>query len=271
MNEAENRERVCLFCARQLAGCRSREHVLPQWLLDHLKIRKDQVSPTHFDEAGKAKSTRHHNLAKLLHGQVCRDCNNGWMSALEGACKAVLTDLFAVEREVIDLSSDERILLARWATKTAAVLNSASNFITIVPATHYQSLFANDKPVPSGVAVYAQQHHPTRPFYWLQSQVWVGQTNQPDMFKALAQSSYKVALQLGALLLVVAWWPHPGWLMSPIRGVHVPLWPQRGPVYWQVHEADAFPWNDSVAAIAAFSNGLCVGQASEATGGAKAT
>src|SRR5262245_8499692 len=38
---------TCVFCEGSLSTGRGREHVIPQWLLDHLGIRHVPISPTH--------------------------------------------------------------------------------------------------------------------------------------------------------------------------------------------------------------------------------
>jgi hypothetical protein len=37
--------RKCLFCNSPLSKSRAKEHVIPQWLMDHLHIRTTDLSP----------------------------------------------------------------------------------------------------------------------------------------------------------------------------------------------------------------------------------
>jgi hypothetical protein len=73
-------------------------------------------------------------------------------------------------REVVDLNSEERLLLARWTAKTAYVLNYASNYRDVVPPSHFQALFATEDGLPERVYVFAQQHHGSRKFFGLREQ-----------------------------------------------------------------------------------------------------
>lgn len=255
----------CIFC-RAVPKKWSDEHVLPQWLLDYLKIRGEEISPTHhsFEGEGNAVSTRRHKVENLVEGRVCSECNNGWMSSLEGEAKPLLVPLMQGEKEVVELVPNERLRVARWAFKTAIVLNSASNFHKNVPPDHFTYLYANQDSLPPSVVVVGQQHHGETKFYWLQQPFILtsGQAGDVSMDEAkkLVAASYKISFQFNKLLLVVACWPWPGWKYVVWRGIHVPLWPVRGPVgfYGSDPLQKGFPWNDAVEALTALHVTLAV-------------
>jgi len=251
---------MCLFCSTDLASGRSKEHVLPNWLLEHLRIRDAGVTPTHFGPDGRVVSTRKHALEQLQEGRVCTSCNCGWMSSLETDCKPILTSVFDCSRSIVDLPAGERIVLARWAAKTVYVLNSASNFGQQVPLEHYSSLRSSAAPLPENVVVLAQQHDGTKPFNWIQGAFWHAAQGEPPVPADLAQNTYKVSIQLRRLLLLVAWWPHRGWRYAIQRGIHVPMWPQNGPLSHYGGTGSEFPWDDSEAALATFHAGLMLAQ-----------
>jgi hypothetical protein len=242
----------CLFCSAHLLLGRSKEHVLPQWLLEHLNIGDIDISPTHFTSQGTARSTRRHKLEALQEGRVCTNCNTGWMSRLEVDCKAILTPVFAEARSPADLSSEDRFRVARWTAKTAYVLNSASNFDQVVPLEHYSMLRDNPSALPTGVLVVAQEHDGEKSFSWWQGAAWQIEGQDLSGLESLQARTYKTSFQLGRLLLSVAWWPHPGWLFSLWRGVHIPFWPERGRVAYFDPIGQEFPWNDSDQALATF-------------------
>src|SRR5688572_18801841 len=100
----ESKVRICVFCGQQIAlGERSREHVIPQWLLDHLGIRKAAITPAHTKPDGTLVSQRSHTLENLQEGRVCETCNTGWMSTLETEAMPLLIPLFAGEKTVVQL------------------------------------------------------------------------------------------------------------------------------------------------------------------------
>ena len=117
----------CVFCDSELSNQnRSVEHIIPQWLLDELDIRKVRIEPSHMSIEKGLVSKRKHTLENLKAGHVCRQCNNGWMSSLECEAQPVLIDLINTDRVTFDLSDQERFVLARWTLKTALTLNSGS-------------------------------------------------------------------------------------------------------------------------------------------------
>ena len=131
--------RVCLFCGEALTGVRSQEHVFPQWLLQELGIRDRQVSAVHLFQPPDAASplqllsSRALALENMREGRLCAGCNNGWMSDLENTCRQTLLSLVQARQSPEQLSELECLLVARWAAKTAYVLNSSANYTIKVP------------------------------------------------------------------------------------------------------------------------------------------
>src|ERR1035437_3124887 len=67
------------FAAQTLTSeNRSKEHVLPDWLLRHFQIGDYVISPE--ARSGEAIVRRRHSLGSFLLGSVCNGCNGGWMS-----------------------------------------------------------------------------------------------------------------------------------------------------------------------------------------------
>jgi hypothetical protein len=164
----------CAFCDTPLnKDNRSKEHILPQWLLDFLEIREEIIQPTHFSNIGEIITKRHHTLGGLLAGQICSLCNNGWMSQLEQEAMPILKPLIIGKTTVVDLNENERQIISRWTAKTAFSLNSSSNYLKNVPLMHYQHIRLNIDSLPLNVSSYGQQHLGDRTFYWIQSSTWL--------------------------------------------------------------------------------------------------
>lgn len=122
---------ACWFCDRPERK-KSAEHIFPQWLLDHYGARDEQVQPVRYSARGQLASARKpFPLANLVCGEICRDCNNGWMSRLEARVKPLF--LGDTTRGVI--STDQAATLAWWFIKTAIVLNVSQPYRLLVDAT----------------------------------------------------------------------------------------------------------------------------------------
>lgn len=161
-------------------------------------------------------------MSALLGGNICKSCNEGWMSQLEARTKPLLIPLMGAETRVQELSALEREQLARWALKTAFVLHVSSNYTQQVDARHLRSLYAGLEHLPPGIVVAGGQHQNSEPFFWYQSPTWW--MSAEDDQARMDAGSYKIALSFGSLLLLVAYWPHDGWEYQLRRGIHDLLW-----------------------------------------------
>lgn len=114
----------CVFCFTPLtAQNRSKEHVIARWLQDERAINAEVLSAG-FATSCAAKVTREMPIDQFLAGHVCQSCNNGWMSELEVQARKPLLDLLARRVEARTLSQNEKLILAKWAVKTAVACNS---------------------------------------------------------------------------------------------------------------------------------------------------
>jgi|SRR5450755_1018713 hypothetical protein len=109
--------RVCLFCTNP-AG--NKEHAWPLWLLSSMGA--DSKSPTEYWNTVNAPPRPWHG-PEFTTRKVCQVCNNGWMSRLESAVRATMGSL--VNDLSLWLDEEQQRLLARWATKTAMVIEGA--------------------------------------------------------------------------------------------------------------------------------------------------
>jgi hypothetical protein len=173
--------RVCLFCGRTLRL--SNEHIIPQWLMDHLGIRDTTISPTVTETASaRIVNLRRHPVRAFVAGTVCGTCNNGWMSRLEADVKPILIPLIDDPRRMEALGLHERTTIARWTVKTAAVLNRASAFgssgneMSRPVPNGYLTDVMNGR-LPSGVAVLGCGYPSSKLLDWLQFGTWMAPSN----------------------------------------------------------------------------------------------
>lgn len=137
----------CWFCASR-EGRKSREHVFPRWLSAHYEARAELVTPVRLSSTtGQELSRRPAKpLSSFVCGDVCTACNNGWMSQVEEKVRPILTATKRTGR----LSAEDAFDLARWFTKTAAVLNVSQPYRLLFRAADRHALAAG---LPGGVTV----------------------------------------------------------------------------------------------------------------------
>ena len=135
--------RACVFCGR--TGSLTREHVFGGWLskigLDYEPA--ETIAGAH-NRIGKGMGTSRPFQAKVKN--VCAECNNGWMSRLEGVAQRVLTPLVLGEPGHIERSDQGAI--TGWMQKTALMamyLSSAEERAAGhgLPSSEYKLLYEN--------------------------------------------------------------------------------------------------------------------------------
>lgn len=225
---------ACLYCGGELRE-KTNEHIFPRWLLAEFGVEKEVVTGTWEDHrSGTVVDTRVQALQNLVAGRVCANCNNGWMSDLENETKPILLPLVRRRRLLDSLRQDERQVLARWSLKTAAALNSSSNYRRLVPKRHRRALVAG--PPRDDVMVLAHQGATEHPLRWLQTQNFTGWGDAGYRRQAAeaGRRCYRVAFSIGHVLVLVAYWPRSDDDILLNGQVHVPLWPERAT--WRVQD-----------------------------------
>jgi hypothetical protein len=233
----------CIFCKADLADVgRSREHIIPRWLQEAWHLPEHFVEPTHFDETGKVMSKRRHTFNSFVAGNVCRRCNNGWMSALEVKCKNLILDLASGRRQILELQNHEALLLARWTAKTAFALHTSANWRPVVPPEHIYPLDTDSYRLPERVFVVGHTfNRGSQDFSWSQGTTWEilskDYTVSPEDLAKIKAVGYKIAIRLGGLFLMIFHNPLPFARPCLWKFRHVPLYPRWShPVAWRISD-----------------------------------
>jgi hypothetical protein len=126
--------RNCIFCSTPLKGVRSEEHAIPRWLMEYLGITDPQLylAIAHSQDDSILKD-RKHVAGNFVEGRVCGGCNNGWMRDLEEQTRELLKPLIEGNLNLLNISDDERVELAKRATKTAFVFSHAAPLQKVPP------------------------------------------------------------------------------------------------------------------------------------------
>lgn len=131
----------CLWCG---ATPLTREHVVPEWLLE---VLMDMTGNTEGFDLGWEYLAADGSLDARSHGQanpavvvraVCRACNGGWMNRLESAAMPIVEPL--VRGMAIRMTVEEQTLLARWAAKTAVMFEGYKPGAILVSSEDLQQI-----------------------------------------------------------------------------------------------------------------------------------
>jgi hypothetical protein len=223
--------KTCLFCGIPMNGKKTVEHIIPQWLIHDLDIRHKEIAPAlHETATGLLFGRRQHTVSSFLAGSVCATCNNGWMSALECRTKPILTRLIADQNDLSNLTEVERLTIARWTVKTAAVMNRVGPCsdprypeARPIPDEHLRTLHSGS--VPDGVLVVGGGYESDNPLEFMQSTSWTWPKDGLPLREHDKERSYKVGFAFRGLMLAVAFFPNSDYKYGLIEGMHFPLWP----------------------------------------------
>ena len=111
--------KTCIFCNGRVD---SNEDIWPKWVLRLLKKSHDERVPMRaqrYKEQPKEWPTKD---SALKIGNVCQECNNGWMSRLEDQVKPILSPMILGKPVIVTPSQQERV--TAWLTKCAMMFDS---------------------------------------------------------------------------------------------------------------------------------------------------
>jgi hypothetical protein len=234
------KNKSCLMCGNDLeprgtpkTGS-TNEDIVPVWMQKYLDIAGNPVTPLLVRSSdGAPLDVRRHVIGSFLAGGVCELCNGGWMSELENAAKPVLTALIDRSRD-FDLSDDERLILARWTLKTAAVLNRSSIYgnrsyedSRMVPDVHIRILAAGMMPSDVMVAATIYTAASAQKFNFLQNAYWGAPQNSAPLLLEHRNASYKIGLRFGPLILIAAYYPSSDYAYGINSKAFFPIWSKR--------------------------------------------
>lgn len=112
--------RTCMFCGDKVSSV---EDVWPLWLMKLFPV-SDEASI--YREIG-ARTPKEWKTPKprLRIKRLCKECNNGWMSRLESVTKPLFESI--LNQQLIAIEPSDQVILARWAVKTAMVLDTVDS------------------------------------------------------------------------------------------------------------------------------------------------
>jgi hypothetical protein len=133
----------CVFCG---ARATSAEHIWPQWIGRLFDLPERTVPYERTRTTGPNPPSFEAPPFSLTVNRVCRECNNGWMSDLEGAAKPFVERM--IVGDVCDLSEAAQRTVATWCFKTAAMFQFTHPDNVSIPPEHYRHLYERREPPP---------------------------------------------------------------------------------------------------------------------------
>ncbi len=138
--------RTCIFCG---APANSREDVWPCWLTSRFTAPGTMEA-----ERGPElqMTTWQVDRPELVVKRVCRQCNNGWMSQLQGRGKPVIERLWNQDAVTLDLEDCQALSL--WAVMTSMVLQTLGDEENWLYSDYERTLMWNSQRMPSFIGIW---------------------------------------------------------------------------------------------------------------------
>lgn len=134
--------KICAFCGNPGGNV---EHIIAQWLVERMGATEYPIVVAHRKE-DSLKCRPPHGLGSYTTKAVCEKCNTGWMSQLEVWFQHNMGLLVEpmwpkLASDVLRLALREKEMLAKWALKTAVMMDSNTMIDNIVDDTTAKALF----------------------------------------------------------------------------------------------------------------------------------
>lgn len=134
----------CIFCESTITKSnKSKEHVFPIWFLKLINPEFSNFLGKHTTYPNKPEEIffeGNQDIYSLVLGNVCTECNSGWMSKLEEDTKPILLAVLDDSSPII-LTNEQCFVLSKWIFKTVITLNYAINYKKIIPIEHVHNLY----------------------------------------------------------------------------------------------------------------------------------
>jgi hypothetical protein len=209
------------------------EHAVPQWAR---KFLTGEGAYTHRRELGGEWSKAQLDVTVSA---VCKPCNTGWMSNLEGLAGGLVAGAIA-GRGVQTWTPRQQRQVATWTYKTALMMDRASGGIERVPPAHYRFLKKNLHP-PGCVRVWTAIHIPRGPTSTFQAAFSKGTQLHLEHASGMTLHAYTITANIGHFAFQVLGYAgrhqinvNPGTIQNyaPVD-YEIGIWPvQAVPVEW---------------------------------------
>jgi hypothetical protein len=189
---------ICKFCNE--IKDKSKEHIWPKWLQKHIiGNTKGNFRGSHILMIRGVVSERNQSGESLVFGNICSDCNNGWMADLENEFRPIYREIESDFSKLMRLSKKERIIICKWTLKTIMMINAGTNYRKIIPDTHYQHLF-QFRNLPKDIKLDIAYINSEANLMWQQSNITLASMKNYDSNKYdpydLTRNSYVITLQI---------------------------------------------------------------------------
>lgn len=222
----------CIFCntvltkpikgGPDLPTDKAKEHVLKSSFITELNHDATKVHINRM--AGEEVIEKRSPFAQAyLAGEVCRDCNRGWIDTLDISVADIVLAAAKSPDAIISFSPAEALALSRWLLKMACTFESTdTKDRRFIPANIRSSLKTPGYLPPRFVSFYVKLDHQAHHIAPSIIDVWIDHVGQaPLAFTPETQSKrLKFGVQYDNVIFGCAYFDEPGVQFEGISGIH---------------------------------------------------
>lgn len=220
----------CLSCGPTSAKA-SGEHIFSAWLLREFDPKAAGALYRPQDNGGLSQVRPEILLDNFRLKQICEQCNNGWMSALERRTMPIILDVTRNGRTLGSLEEPERRILAKWAAKTAIIESYAVSAECPINREYLRVIRDNPDNHPGNFAVLGSR-------ITLEAFMHAQISGVRDLEGGgkVARSTIVIIIPNLAFVCAFPMFPGQQWTCSYVPAFAGPLWPPAS--CWQTMETD---------------------------------
>lgn len=195
--------KICAFCGKPGGNL---EHIIAKWLIERMEA-KDYPVVVALRRQDSLTTRAPHTLNTYATKSICKECNNGWMSELETWFQQNMGTL--VEPEWSPLANDrlrlalkEKHLLAKWALKTAVMMDTNTLADNVITAAAAHELY--DDKIPDDIIVDVGCVRDKNVGGIVSRGFWIKNADNPPAWQVHKEKlAFKVVIQLNHLAIRV--------------------------------------------------------------------
>lgn len=173
----------CIFCLSE--GKPTREHLWPRWAQETLGEGERRNPIRHSIEPHDAPHTSWDAppFSATLK-DVCRRCNNGWMSKIEAEAKPYAEPLIRGEEEIL-ITVDAQWAIARWAYLKVLLFERVERRHCLLPENRYREMYessADEPTLPANMSVLVAAHEGERYGQYAHRLLADASSHMPELF-----------------------------------------------------------------------------------------
>ena len=174
---------ACIFCQRE--GKMSKEHLWPRWAQGTFtEQERRELVPHSIEPHDGPHDTWDARPFTATLRDVCRSCNQGWMSEIEVEAKEYMEPLIAGQENIV-IDPDAQWAISRWAYLKVLLFERIDKRQRLLPERRYREIYESSQSeptLPAIMSVFLAAHEGQRHGQYAHRLLADAETRKPELF-----------------------------------------------------------------------------------------